>query len=92
VPIYEFLEEGAKGSGGRCGNFIVVEANIGKEYLRELSNGGDHVALARVLDRRGWSVSSEDLHLQGTPEDGAIATLLASTDEYAGSISASTAF
>jgi len=84
VPIYEFLEEGAKGSGGRCGNFIVVEANIGKEYLRELSNGGDHVALARVWIGEDGPYPLKIYTYKGTPEDGAIATLLASTDEYAG--------
>jgi len=46
--VYEFSEEGAKGSGGRCGNFVIVDAHLTKDYLRELSNGGDETALAQV--------------------------------------------
>lgn len=81
---YEFAEEGAKGgSGGSCGNFVVVHAAIGKEYIRQLSNGGDHVALARA-----WVDSSGPFALKiytynGTPEDSALAQLDANPDSIA---------
>jgi len=81
--IYEFLEQGAKGSGGSCGNFVVVEADISKEYLRELSNGGDHVALARawVGDHGPWPLKVYTY--KGTPEDDSIAALKDNPDETA---------
>lgn len=81
---YEFFEEGAKGgSGGSCGNFVVVHADISKEYIRRLSNEGDHVALARV-----WVDSSGPFPLKiytynGTPENEAIAQLDQNPDSLA---------
>ena len=81
--IYEFLEQGAKGFGGSCGNFVVVEADISKEYLRELSNGGDHVALARAWVNGHGPWPLKIYTYKGTPEDAAIAALMADPDEGA---------
>jgi hypothetical protein len=80
-PRYEFLEEGAKGGNGRCGNFIVVDAHVSKEYIRALSNGTDHVALARVWIGESGPFPLKLYTYAGTPADAAIAALLASADE-----------
>lgn len=80
-PKYEFLEEGAKGGGGRCGNFIVVDAHVSKDYIRTLSNGNDHVALARVWVGESGPYPLKIYTYAGTPEDASIAALLASADE-----------
>ena len=82
-PRYEFLEEGAKGGNGRCGNFIVVDAHVGKEYIRTLSNGGDHVALARVWIGESGPYPLKIYTYAGTPPDAAIAQVQASADEGA---------
>ena len=78
---YEFLEEGAKGGNGRCGNFIVVDAHVSKDYIRALSNGNDHVALARVWIGESGPFPLKIYTYAGTQEDAAIAALLASADE-----------
>jgi hypothetical protein len=78
---YEFLEEGAKGGNGRCGNFIVVDAHVSKDYIRALSNGSDHVALARVWIGESGPFPLKIYTYAGTPEDAAVAALLASADE-----------
>jgi len=78
---YEFLEKGAKGQNGTCGNFVVVDAHIGKEYLRALSNGGDHVALAQVWVGDSGSFPLKVYTYKGTPEDDKIAQLMADPDE-----------
>jgi hypothetical protein len=83
TPTYEFLEEGAKGGGGRCGNFVVVDAHMGKEYIRELTNGGDHVALARVWVGEDGPYPLKLYTYKGTVVDSAIAALMANPDEYA---------
>lgn len=80
---YEFGEQGARGNTGRCGNFVLVEATITKEYLRTLTNGGDHVALARVwigergpfplkiYTYKGTAVNDTIAALQANPDSGA---------------------
>ena len=80
-PKYEFLEEGAKGGDGRCGNFIVVDAHVSKDYIRTLANGNDHVALARVWVGESGPYPLKIYTYAGTPEDASIAALLASADE-----------
>jgi hypothetical protein len=80
---YEFFEEGAKGAGGRCGNFVAVDAHIGKDYLRELSNGADHVALAQVWVGESGPFPLKLYTFKGTPVDDAVAGLLANPDENA---------
>jgi hypothetical protein len=82
-PRYEFLEEGAKGSGGRCGNFVVVDAHLNKDYIRTLSNGNDHVALASVWVGESGPYPLKVYTYAGTPVDSAIATLMANPDEGA---------
>jgi hypothetical protein len=81
-PRYEFTEEGAKGSGGRCGNFIVVHARISKEYLRALT-GGDHTALARVWVEENGPYPLKIYTYAGTPVDNKIAALMQEPDEDA---------
>jgi hypothetical protein len=80
---YEFLEEGAKSTSGRCGNFVVVDAHINKEYLRSLSNGADHASLARVWIGENGPHPLKIYTYAGTPEDARIAALAADPDEYA---------
>ena len=80
---YEFLEEGGRGSGGSCGNFAVVDAHITKAYLRELSNGGDHVALARVFVGSTGPYPLKVYTYKGTAEDDSIAALIADPDSSA---------
>ncbi|AHG93076.1 hypothetical protein J421_5541 (plasmid) [Gemmatirosa kalamazoonensis] len=80
---YEFLEEGAKTDAGRCGNFVIVDAHIGKEYLRALTNGGDHVALARVWVGESGPYPLKIYTYAGTPEDDRVAALMANDDDGA---------
>ena len=82
-PRYEFLEEGAKGSGGRCGNFIVVDAHVSKDYIRALSNGNDHVALARVWVGEDGPYPLKIYTYAGTEVDRQIAAVLADPNEAA---------
>jgi hypothetical protein len=81
--VYEFAEDGAKGSGGRCGNFVIVDAHIGKEYLRELSNGGDHTALARAWVGEAGPFPLKIYTYAGTPADDRLAALFANPDAAA---------
>jgi len=78
---YEFLEEGAQGGNARCGNFAIVDAHVGKEYLRTLTNGGDHLALAQAWIGESGPFPLKIYTYQGTPEDDRIAGLLADPDE-----------
>jgi hypothetical protein len=80
---YEFLEKGAKGANGTCGNFAVVEAHIGKEYLRTLTNGGDHVALGQVWIGEDGPFPLKIYTYKGTPEDGKITHLMDNADTTA---------
>jgi hypothetical protein len=78
--VYEFLEEGAKGSGGRCGNFAVVDAHITKQYIRGLENGStatdsDHVALAQAWVGESGPFPLKLYTYRGTPENDAIVVL-----------------
>jgi hypothetical protein len=81
--VYEFAEAGAKTTAGRCGNFVIVDAHVGKEYLRELTNGGDHTALARVWVGEAGPFPLKIYTYKGTPADGRLATLMASSDDAA---------
>jgi hypothetical protein len=80
---YEFAEQGARGNTGRCGNFVLVEAYVTKEYLRTLSNGGDHVALARVWVGDRGPFPLKIYTYKGTAVDDKIATLQADSDSAA---------
>lgn len=87
---YEFAEEGARGGeGGQCGNFMVVEANVNKEYLRELtnsrsgSNAKDHVALARVWVGDDGPYPLKIYTYAGTSADAQVAQLMADADQDA---------
>ena len=78
--VYEFAEEGAKGSGGRCGNFVIVDAHFTKDYLRELSNGGDETALARVWIGESGPYALKVYAYKETPVAKRIATFRTSSD------------
>jgi hypothetical protein len=80
---YEFSEEGAKGSGGRCGNFVAVDAHFDKEYLRELTNGGDHAALARVWVGEDGPFPLKIYTYSGTPVDARLKALFDNPDSTA---------
>lgn len=60
-----------------------MDAHIGKEYIRELTNGGDHVALARVWVGEDGPYPLKIYTYKGTAVDSAIASLMVNTDEYA---------
>jgi hypothetical protein len=81
--MYDFHEEGGMGAAGRCGNFVVVEAHVTREFIRQLDNGGDHVALARA-----WIGDSGPFPLKiytyaGTDIDRDLAALLNNPDPQA---------
>ena len=80
---FDLLEEGAKGSGGRCGNFIAVDAHISKEFIRPLTNGGDHVSLARVWVGESGPHPLRIYTYSGTRLDSAVARLAADPDSSA---------
>lgn len=81
-PRYEFKEAGAKGSGGRCGNFIIVDAYISKEYLRRLAND-DHTALARVWIGDSGPFALKVYTYATTPVNERIAALMQEPDDDA---------
>jgi hypothetical protein len=74
---YEFAEEGAKGSGGRCGNFVALEATIHADYVREFDKDdqgrGDHSAIAWVTAGDYGPFPLKIYTYRGTPEDKAVA-------------------
>lgn len=80
---YEFREQGAKSSNGRCGNFAVVDVHLGKDYLRTLSNGGDHVALAQAWIGDNGPYPLKLYTFNGTAVDSAVAALISDPDELA---------
>ncbi len=80
---YEMEEEGAKGGGGRCGNFVVVDAHVTKAYIRKLTNGGDHVALADAWVGESGPFALKIYTYAGTKPDDAIAKLDANTKKSA---------
>lgn len=80
---YEFAEDGAKGSGGSCGNFAVIDAHIGKDYLRETTNGGDYAALAQAWIGESGPYPIKVYAYKGTAVGDSIAALLANPDDLA---------
>lgn len=76
---YEFAEEGAKGPGGRCGNFIALDATIHRAYVREFDKGadgrGDHSAIAWVTVGAYGPYSLKIYTYRGTPEDDSVAQI-----------------
>jgi hypothetical protein len=80
---YEFAEAGAKGSGGSCGNFAVLDAHIGKDYLREMTNGGDYAALAQAWIGDSGPFPLKVYAYKGTAVGDSIAALLANPDDLA---------
>jgi len=76
---YEFAEEGAKGPGGRCGNFIALDATIHRDYVREFDKDadghGDHSAIAWVTVGDNGPYSLKIYTYRGTPEDDAVAEI-----------------
>lgn len=80
---YEFLEEGAKGTNGRCGNFIAVDAHINKDYLRQTTNGGDHIALSQAWIGEDGPFPLKIYTFKGTPVDSLVAQLFNNPDEFA---------
>ncbi len=82
---YEFAEEGAKGSGGRCGNFVVLDAifHKGAEYVREFDKNeaghGDHSAIAWVTVGDLGPYSLKIYTYRDTPEDAELAQVMAGT-------------
>jgi len=82
--LYEFAEEGAKGPGGRCGNFIVVEATVHRAYIREFDKGtggrGDHSAIAWVTVGGYGPYSLKIYTYRDTPEDTALTEIANGTN------------
>jgi hypothetical protein len=76
---YEFAEEGAKGPGGQCGNFVALEATVHAGYVREFDKDeqgrGDHSAIAWVTASSYGPFPIKIYTYRGTPEDGAVAEI-----------------
>lgn len=73
---YEFAEEGAKGPGGRCGNFALLEATIHPDFIRpfdmDAQGKGEHSAIAWVTAGSNGPFSLKIYTYRGTPEDTAL--------------------
>ena len=76
---YDFAEEGAKGPGGRCGNFVKVEATVHPEFVRTLKSG-DHSAIGWVTMGDNGPFALKLYTYNGTPEDSAVAAIGAGID------------